>query len=84
MPRTISNQDRAEQASKRLGGTDPAGRQWRHGDELHEIEAALQAFDAADDRLHDTVVAARTAGYSWASIGAVLGVSKQAAQQRFG
>ena len=84
MPRTISNQERAARASKRLAGVDPARREWRRGDELHEIEAALQALDAADDQLHETVVAARAAGYSWAAIGAVLGVSKQAAQQRFG
>ena len=84
MPRTITSQQRAAQAAKRLEGKDPARRKWRSGDQLHDIEAALGAFDAADERLHEAVRAARAADYSWAAIGAVLGVSKQAAQQRFG
>ena len=84
MPRTITSQQRAAQAAKRLAGTDPARRKWRRADELHELEAALEAFDAADARLREAVRAARAAEYSWAAIGAVLGVSKQAAQQRFG
>lgn len=52
--------------------------------ELRAIEEAARAFDAADAHLHEAVRAARAANYSWASIGAILGVSKQAAQQRFG
>jgi hypothetical protein len=84
MPRTVTSQQRADQTAKRLAGTAPARRTWRGGDELHEIEAALEAFDAADAHLHEAVHAARAADYSWAAIGAVLGVSKQAAQQRFG
>ena len=84
MPRTITSQQRAEQAAKKLAASDPSRRKWRNADQLHDIEAALRAFDAADVHLHEAVRAARTAEYSWAAIGAVLGVSKQAAQQRFG
>lgn len=38
----------------------------------------------AQDLLRSAVAAARETGASWATIGGVLGISKQAAQQRFG
>jgi hypothetical protein len=39
--------------------------------------------DEADRLLHDAVAGARRARHSWEAIGALLGVSRQAAQQRF-
>jgi dihydroxyacetone kinase len=84
MPRTITNHKRAERIEGKLSRHDPSEREWREGTELRAIEEAVRAFDAADAELHAVVRAARAANYSWASIGAVLGVSKQAAQQRFG
>ena len=44
----------------------------------HEAEGVTRGF------LRQAVDAARTAGSSWADIGAELGMSRQAAQQRFG
>jgi hypothetical protein len=37
-----------------------------------------------DDAIGHAVTGLRTAGYSWAEIGARLGVTRQAAQQRWG
>lgn len=48
------------------------------------IIAASKALDEAEDGLRKAVANARAAGYSWAMVGASLGVSRQAAQQRFG
>lgn len=48
------------------------------------IIAAAKDAEAADQRLHEAVTAARMAGESWAEIGMALCVSRQAAQQRFG
>jgi len=52
------------------------------------VGAALAATaalrDAADRKLFVLVGFARDAGASWASIGAALGVTTQAAHQRFG
>lgn len=48
------------------------------------IEAAAIAADEARIALHRWVRAGRRGGLSWAEIGQVVGVSKQAAQQRFG
>jgi len=84
MPRTTTSRRRAEEAAAKLSKTDPSERGWRSAAELRAIEAALKSSDAADAQLHRAVRAARAANYSWAAIGAVLGVSKQAAQQRFG
>ena len=52
------------------------------------VGAALAATaalrDAADRKLFELVGFARDAGASWASIGEALGVTTQAAHQRFG
>jgi|SRR6056297_2024759 len=59
-------------------------------DELDTLEGSLRlvaatrvSADHAGQLLADAVAGARHAGHSWAAIGRVLEVSKQAAQQRF-
>jgi hypothetical protein len=52
--------------------------------DLRRIGEAAQAIDAARDALSAAVTAARERGRSWGQIGMVLGVSKQAARERFG
>ncbi|WP_328853815.1 hypothetical protein OG994_28275 [Micromonospora globbae] len=52
-----------------------------------DVEALrdLTALSAAiDDAIGQAVIGLRAFGYSWAEIGARLGISKQAAQQRWG
>ncbi len=60
----------------------------RTGDGELTVGAALAATamlrDAADRKLFVLVGFARDSGASWASIGQALGVSTQAAHQRFG
>jgi hypothetical protein len=51
---------------------------------LRRIMAAVENVAVADQELHEAVNAARAAGDSWAAIGMALGVSRQAAYQRFG
>jgi hypothetical protein len=51
---------------------------------LELVDGASQAFEAARVALHDAVRAARDDGATWSDIGDVLGVSRQAAFQRFG
>ena len=55
----------------------------RDGKYLRQIAEALQAVSDADAKLRQAVAEARAHGESWGLIGMVLGVSKQAAQQRF-
>jgi hypothetical protein len=53
-------------------------------EDLRAIGEALHAVAASDLRLADQVATARANGRRWTQIGAVLGVSKQAARERFG
>jgi dihydroxyacetone kinase len=55
----------------------------RDATHFRAIIAASEAVDAAESELRAAVREAREAGDSWTVIGAALGVSKQAAQQRF-
>jgi hypothetical protein len=54
------------------------------GRELRAIGDALRAVAASDLELADRVADARASGRTWTQIAAVLGVSKQAARERFG
>lgn len=56
----------------------------RDGQHLRSVRAAADALEAADADLRRAVAEARAHGDSWGTIGMVLGVSRQAAQQRFG
>ena len=60
----------------------------RTGDGELTVGAALAATatlrDAADKKLFELVGFAREAGASWAAIGEALGVTTQAAHQRYG
>jgi len=57
-------------------GADPAGF-------LALVAAARVGAEEADRLLRVAVTGARRAGHSWEAIGRLLGVSRQAAQQRF-
>src|SRR6266566_4107855 len=64
-----------------------AVRQRAGAEPLDRVEAALRIGEelasGADDLIGHFVTEARDAGYSWTQIGARIGVSKQAARQRF-
>lgn len=51
---------------------------------LEVVADASTAFEASRVALHDAVRAALDDGATWSDIGDVLGVSRQAAFQRFG
>jgi len=53
-------------------------------EDLRRIGRAQQAVRDAEAELRAAVAASRASGRSWGFIGIVLGISKQAAQQRFG
>lgn len=52
-------------------------------DPLIRLDAIRRSRLALDDLEIATVIAAREVGVSWRDIGAVYGLSKQGAQQRF-
>ena len=69
---------------KALDDLDPSTVAERDAVHFRRIIAAAEGVSRADRELHDAVRAAREAGDSWLSIGMALGVTKQAAQKRFG
>jgi hypothetical protein len=56
---------------------------WRSTKTLQQVTAVCEAVRADEARLRQAVKAARTRGRSWNQIGVGLGVSRQAARQRF-
>ena len=85
MPRTTAQiQQAALDAEEWLDSLDPDETPGLDATDLRAIAAAVAELGDADQRLHDAVNTARANGHTWTSIGAVLGVSKQAATQRYG
>lgn len=62
---------------------DPAATEVDHTDDLRLIAAVSEAVRAEEARLRETVEVARARGRSWNQIAVALGVSRQAARQRF-
>lgn len=67
-----------------LDDLNPATMQSRDAVHFRRIIAAREGVACADRELREAVASARAAGDSWFTIGMALGVSKQAAQKRFG
>ncbi len=54
------------------------------GASLALVAASRVAAEETEPLLQEPVADARSAGHSWDTVGRLLGVSRQAAQQRFG
>ncbi|MGY3515106.1 hypothetical protein ACVMYR_02185 [Micromonospora sp. PTRAS2] len=59
------------------------GRRVATGD-VEALRDLLALSDAIDQAVAEAVIGLRAFGYSWAEIGSRLGISRQAAQQRWG
>lgn len=62
---------------------DPATTPVEHTDDLRDVAEAADAVTADQARLQEAVAVARARGRSWNHIALALGVSRQAARQRF-
>ena len=62
---------------------DPATAEVDHTDDLRAIAAVSEAVRADQARLREAVEVARAHDRSWNQIAVALGVSRQAARQRF-
>jgi DNA repair exonuclease SbcCD ATPase subunit len=84
---TRHTDDEIEQASHRFtqlaDHLDPATAHVDTAEDLQQIAAASDAARADQAKLREAVEAARAHGRSWNLIAAALGVSRQAARQRF-
>ncbi|GAA5114020.1 sigma-70 family RNA polymerase sigma factor [Haloechinothrix salitolerans] len=85
MPRTRQELEQAAaDAEAWLDSLDPATVPAEDTSDLREIGLALGELVNQQKRLDEAVVAARRNGRSWGEIGLVLGISKQAARERYG
>ena len=82
MATTTKETTAAEEWLDQIDPDDPSVKV-RDGRYLRHVREASDAADAAAENLRRAVAASRSNGESWGTIGMVLGVSRQAAQQRF-
>jgi hypothetical protein len=87
MPLTGEQERAAAKAADRFETLDPdtvmETGEWKDAGPLRAIVAAQEDVTHAKEHLAAAVAAAHEAGFSWAMIGTMLGVSRQAARQRF-
>ncbi len=83
MPRSIQEiLDHADELAKRFEEYEPAAGDERPVEE-YMLERAAVTRARSEQQVVDAIAAARRAGISWQKIGATLGTSAQAAQQRY-
>lgn len=73
----------AERFEQLVDDLDPDDVEAHSTDDLHQVAAASDAVRADEMRLREAVQSARAHGRSWNEISVALGVSRQAARQRF-
>jgi hypothetical protein len=73
----------AERFERLADQLDPATAVVERTEDLRAIAAAAEAARSDEDRLREAVQVARAHGRSWNQIAVALGVSRQAARQRF-
>lgn len=84
MPRTVDEIiHQAEELATRFEDHEPDADDSRDASALRELRHAFLARAEAEQRVTDAVRRARADGQSWASIGAMVGTSGEAARQRY-
>lgn len=85
MPRTREELERAAgEAEAWLDSLDPETTSAENPTDLRRIGLALRALAAQQREVDEAVADARINGRSWGEIGLVLGISRQAARERYG
>ncbi len=83
MPRSLQEiLDHGDELAQRFENYEPKGEDERPVEE-YLLERAAIARSRSERQVVDAVALARTKGMSWQRIGAILGTSAQAAQQRY-
>lgn len=85
MPRTREELERAAAAAEEwLDTLEPSRDRAEDPSDLRRVGLALRAAATSQREIEDAVAAARANGRSWGEIGLVLGISRQAARERYG
>ena len=84
MQHTDNEIDRAASRFEHLADAlDPSTAEVGHVDDLRQIASASDTVRADEAQLRESIEVARAQGRSWNQIAIALGVSRQAARQRF-
>ncbi len=85
MPRSIQDiLDHADELAKRFESYEPSAADERDPAAFAELRRAVLSRSDAERSIKEAVDHAREHGYSWASIGSLIGTSGEAARQRYG
>jgi len=85
MPRTIQDiLDHGDQLAKRFEDYEPTRDDERDTDVFAALRQAVGARTEAERSIQQAVGEARSHGYSWRTIGSLIGTSGEAARQRYG
>lgn len=84
MPRSIQEiLDQVDELAERFETYEPEAGDERSLEE-YQLKRAVIVRARSERQIADAVIAARSTGLPWQRIGAILGTSAQAAQQRYG
>ena len=85
MPRSVREIiEQADKLGARFEDHEPDVGDSHDAGALRDVRRAFRARAQAERDVGDAVSVARAKGHSWASIGAMLGTSGEAARQRYG
>lgn len=85
MPRTLQTiLDHGDELARRFESYEPTAEDERPAEALVRLREAATARSDAERAVSDAVAAARQQGYSWRTIGSLVGTSGEAARQRYG
>jgi hypothetical protein len=81
--KNMHTEEDVQRAAKLAEEFDPAGVQIDDTTDLRTLAEAVDAVRAGEARVRELVARTRANGRSWGEIGIALGVSRQAARERF-
>lgn len=85
MPRSVQEiLAHSEELASRFEKYEPAAGDERDPAAYLALREAVVSRSEAERAIKEAVAAARSHGYSWASIGKIIGTSGEAARQRYG
>lgn len=81
--KTMHTDEEIQRAAKLAEGFDPSGVPIDDTTDLRTLAEAVDSVRAGEAHVRELVARARAKGRSWGEIGIALGVSRQAARERF-
>lgn len=85
MPRSVQDiLDHSDELAKRFADYEPTPADERDAEAFIALRRAVESRAHAERSIVDAVARARDSGYSWRTIGSLVGTSGEAARQRYG